>query len=56
MDHFKSQEERTYNFDNENSYRPKFVWYAKSSSLADISPKSDHLMTFELVNPVPTTF
>ena len=50
---FKSSGELTYNSDNENIYHSKFAWYAERSLLADINPKSYHLMTFELVNPVP---
>ena len=50
---FKSLAERTYNSDNENVYHPKFAWYAERSSLADINPKSYHLIiAFELVNPL----
>ena len=41
-----------YNSDNENFYHPKFAWYAERSSLADINPKSYHLIAFEPVNPL----
>ena len=44
--------ERTYNSDNKNIYHPKFAWYAERSSLADINPKSYHLIALELVNPL----
>ena len=47
-----SPEERTNNSENENIYHPKFAWYAERSSLADINPKSYHLIDFELVNPL----
>ena len=49
---FTSLGEPTYNTDDENFYHPKFAWYAERSSLADINPKSYHLIAFELVNPV----
>ena len=49
---FKSSGEQTYNSDNENMYQSKFAWYAERSSWADISRKSNHLMAFELVNPL----
>ena len=49
---FKSSGERTCNSDKENIYHPKFAWYAESSSLTDISPKSYHLIAFQLVNPL----
>ena len=41
-----------YNSGNENIYHAKFAWYAERSSLADINPKSCHLIAFELVNPL----
>ena len=47
---FKSSGERTYNSDNENICNPKFAWYAERNSLADINPKSYHLIAFELLN------
>ena len=49
---FKSSGEQTYNSDNKNINHPKFAWYAERSSLADINPKSYHLVAFELVNPL----
>ena len=49
---FKSSGESTYNSDSENFYHPKFDWYTEMSSLADINPKSYHLIAFELVNPL----
>ena len=49
---FKSSGEATYNSHNENFYDPKFAWYAERNSLADINPKSHHLIAFELVNPL----
>ena len=49
---FKSSGERTYNSDNENICHPKFASDAERSSLADINPKSYHLIAFELVNPL----
>ena len=41
-----------YNSDNENISYPKFTWNAEKSSLADTNPKSFHLITIELVNPL----
>ena len=49
---FKSSGERTYNSDNENIYDLKFACYAERSLLADINPKSYHLIAFELLNPL----
>ena len=39
-----------YNSDNENNYHDKFAWYTERNSLADISPKSYHLISSEPVN------
>ena len=49
---FKSSVERTYNSNKANIYHPKFAWYTERSSLADINPKSYHLIVFELVDPL----
>ena len=38
------------NSDNKSIYHPKFTCNVERSSLADINPKSYHLIAFELVN------
>ena len=47
---FKSSGEPTYNSDNENIILS--LPGMQRSSLADINPKSYHLIAFELVNPL----
>ena len=42
--------ERANHYENEQLYHPNFVWYVERSSLVDISPKSCHLTSFELIN------
>ena len=47
---FKFLGERTNHFENEQIYRPNFVWYVKRSSSEEVNPKSYHLTAFELTN------
>ena len=44
--------ERTNHSEKEHICHPKFVWYVERSSSADINPKSYHLISFKLVNPL----
>ena len=48
----KSSGERTYNSLKEQVYYLKFASCSERSVSADINPKSCHLTTFELINPL----